>query len=585
MKINILNILSPIKKHIPIFQWIKGYNKSTMVFDTIAGITLAAYAIPVSLAYATLAGLPPQYGVYGYLLGGMFYAFLGTGKQLAVGPTSAISLLIGSTLSTLAQGNIQHWIDLSSLTALVFAAIGVLFYFLRMSSIINFISNTVLLGFKAGAALIIGMTQLPKLFGVKGGGDSLIERLSNLIHQIPETNIYVLVFGIIAISAIVAGERILPNKPVTIIVVIISILIVSFTSVSDLGIKTVGNIPQGLPRLHFPKFNYNDLVNITPLAFACFLLAYIESVSTGRTLAQKNGYDIDPRQELLALGAANLATSLGSGYPVSGGLSQSAVNDGAGAKTPMSLIVASFTIAFCLLFLTGFLKNLPTALLACIVLVAIKSLIDIKAFRRLWKINRTDFLIALVALISVVFFGILKGVLISAVVSLVVIIKIVSNPNIAFLGRIPGTTRYSDLKRHHKNELLPHILLFRVEAPLLYFNVNNIYNVVFQQVASYENELKVVIMDLSTSAYIDSSGAKFIKKLYHDLSELGLSFHLAEAHSEVRDILRIEDAEDLFGHISRRDSLHDVVINCLHEHQEWEKELIVQQDENLLWHL
>jgi high affinity sulfate transporter 1 len=454
-----------------------------------------------------------------------------------------------------------------------------------MSSIINFISNTVLMGFKAGAALIIGTTQLPKLFGVKGGGDSLFERLAELIHQIPDTNLYVLLFGIIAIAIIVSGEKFLPNKPVTIIVVILSIIIVSATSISDLGIKTVGNIPKGLPSLHFPKFTYNDLVNVTPLAFACFLLAYIESVSTGRTLGQKNGYDIDPRQELLALGAANLATSLGGGYPVSGGLSQSAVNDGAGAKTPMSLIVASFTIAICLLFLTGFLKNLPTVLLACIVLVAIKSLIDIKSFKRLWKINRTDFLIAIVALVSVVLFGILKGVLISAIVSLLVIIKIVSNPNIAFLGRIPGTTRYSDMKRHHKNEILPHILLFRVEAPLLYFNVNNIYNTVFQRVSSFENELKVVIMDLSTSAYIDSSGAKFIKKLFMDLSELGISFRLAEAHSEVRDMLRTEDAEELFGHISRRDSLHDVVINCLHEHQEWEKELIVEQENKILWHL
>jgi MFS superfamily sulfate permease-like transporter len=385
-------------------------------------------------------------------------------------------------------------------------------------------------------------------------------------------------FGLAAITIIGGGELLFPNKPITIVVVIGSILLVSLTSIGDYGIQTVGAIPRGLPKLHFPAFRFEDLMSVTPLAFACFLLAYIESVSTGRTLGQKNGYDIDARQEMLALGFANLATSLGSGYPVSGGLSQSAVNDGAGAKTPMSLIIASFTIALCLLFLTGMLQNLPSVLLACIVLVAIKSLINIKEFKHLWKINRQDFYIAIIALIGVIVFGILKGVIIASIASLLLIIKIVSTPNIAVLGRIPGTTRYSDFKRHIKNEPLPHLLLFRVEAPILYFNVNNIYNAVFDHIAAYESELKVVIMDLSTSAYIDSSGAKFIKKLYSELDELGISFRLAEAHSEARDILRDEDAEDLFGKISRRDSLHDVVTNCLLEHHEWEQEKMQEQN-------
>jgi len=583
MKLKTVEVNGFIRKNIPFFQWISDYSRKTLGFDTISGITLAAYAIPVSLAYATLAGLPPQMGVYGYLLGGFFYALMGSSKQLAIGPTSAISLLIGSTLSTLAQGNVQHWIDLASLTAFIFSILSVLLYFLRMSSIINFISSNVLLGFKAGAALTIGLTQLPKLFGVAGGGSDFFTRLVILIKQLPETNFYVLLFGLLAIAIIGGGEKLLPNKPITIFVVIVSILIVSLTSISDFGIKAVGSIPQGLPKLHFPIFRYDDLLNVAPLAFACFLLAYIESVSTGRTLGQKNGYDIDARQEMLALGIANLASSLGNGYPVSGGLSQSAVNDGAGAKTPMSLIIASLTIAFCLLFLTGMLKNLPSVLLACIVLVAIKSLIDVKEFKHLWKINRQDFYIAMIALIGVIVFGILKGVIIAAIASILLIIKIVSSPNIAILGRIPGTTRYSDFQRHHHNEKLPHILIFRVEAPILYFNVNNIYNTVFEHIASYENDLKVVIMDLGASAYIDSSGAKFIKKLYYELDELDLILRLAEAHSEVRDMLRKEEAEELFGKISRRDSLHDVVTNCLLEHLEWQQELIKQQT-NEKWH-
>jgi len=268
---------------------------------------------------------------------------------------------------------------------------------------------------------------------------------------------------------------------------------------------------------------------------------------------------------LLALGIANLATSLGHGYPVSGGLSQSVVNEKAGAKTPVSLIVASVSIAVCLLFLTGLLKNLPSVVLASIVLVAIRGLIDIKEMKRLFKVNRFDFIIAMTALICVIVFGILKGVLFAALFSLTLIIRSVSSPHIAFLGRIPGTNRYTDIKRHPDNELLPGILLFRVESPLVYFNVSTVYNTVWAKVKEIGSSLKVVIFDLSTSATVDSSGARLIKRLYQNLEARGIGFKVAEAHSEVRDILRFEDIEHLLGHVSRRDTLHDIIVYAIGE--------------------
>jgi high affinity sulfate transporter 1 len=552
-------------KHIPAIKWLSDYSPRLFGSDTLSGLTLAAYAIPVSLAYATLAGLPPQYGVYGYLIGGLFYAMLGTGKQLAIGPTSAISMLIGVTLAKLSNGDVQRWVDLASLSALLFAGMSVLAYILRLSSIINFISETVLVGFKAGAAITIGLTQLPKLFGVAGGGDSFFNRLATLFSQLPNTNIYVLIFGIVAIILLITGEKLLPGKPIAIIVVALSVLVITFTPFGSLGFKTVGIIPSGLPKLHLPTLNFKDIENILPLAFACFLLAYIESVSAAKTLAQKNGYDIDAGQELLALGVANLATSLGHGYPVSGGLSQSAVNEKAGAKTPISLIVASVSIGVCLLFLTGLLKNLPTVILASIVLIAIKGLVDIKEMRRLFKVNRFDFVIAMTALISVIVFGILYGVLIATLFSLILILRTVSSPHIAFLGRIPGTDRYTDILRHPDNELLPGVLLFRVESALVYFNVSNVYHTVWDKVMESGTTLKIVIFDLSTSAYIDSSGARLIKRLHFNLEAKGIALKVAEAHSEVRDILRFEDIEHLLGHVSRRDTLHDVVVNAFGE--------------------
>jgi high affinity sulfate transporter 1 len=556
-----------LQKYIPAVSWLTDYSFKVFENDAVSGITLAAYAIPVSLAYATLAGLPPQYGVYGYLLGGIFYSMLGTGRQLAVGPTSAISMLIGVTLAGFAEGDVQRWVDLASLSALIFAGMSVLAYLLRLSSIINFISETVLVGFKAGAAITIGLTQIPKLFGVAGGGENFFSRLTILFNQVPDTNLYVLIFGSVAIILLLAGEKFYPGKPVAIFVVAVSVLIITFTPVGSMGFRTVGIIPSGLPVLHLPGINFNDIGRVLPLAFACFLLAYIESVSAAKTLAQKNGYEIDARQELLALGIANLATSLGQGYPVSGGLSQSAVNEKAGAKTPVSLIVASGSIAICLLFLTGLLKNLPAVILAAIVLVAIKGLVDVKEMIRLFKVNRFDFIVAFTALISVIVFGILYGVLIASLFSLILIIRSVSSPHIAFLGRIPGTNRYTDIKRHPDNELLPGVLLFRVESTLVYFNVSTVYNTVWAKVLDMGSSLKTVIFDLSTSATIDSSGARLIKRLYQKLKDRGIDFKVAEAHSEVRDILRIEDIEYLLGHISRRDTLHDVVVTAIGQYE------------------
>lgn len=525
----------------------------------VAGITLAAYGIPVSLAYATLAGLPPQYGIYGYMLGGFFYALLGTGRQLAIGPTSAISLLIGTTIAGMADGDMQRWADIASLTALVFAGLAIIAYLLRLSGIINFISETVLVGFKAGAALTIALTQLPKLFGTKGGGDNFFERLIIIVQQIPETNYAVLIFGSIAIAILIIGEKLLPGRPVAIIVVIISIILINYTKIGDLDFKLVGLIPSGLPDFRLPSLRISVVDGVIPLAFACFLLSYIESVSAAKTLAQKHGYEINSRQELLALGVANGALAFGQGYPVAGGLSQSSVNDTAGARTPASLVFASVTIAICLLFLTGMLTNLPLVILAAIVLVAIRSLIDLKEFRNLYMLDKKEFMVAITALSGVIVFGILKGVLLAAVVTLLLLIKATSTPNVAFLGRIPGTGKFSDLARHPENEIIPGFLVVRVEASLLYFNTEFVRNKVLAAIETAHRPIQCVIFDMSSSPHVDIAGARLLARLAHDLKARGIRLEIAEALHEVRDLLRAEIFEGQFEHINRLATVNDLV--------------------------
>jgi high affinity sulfate transporter 1 len=542
----------------PLAKWLSEYRAGWLTHDAVAGVTLAAYAVPVSLAYASLAGLPPQNGVYCYLAGGLFYAFFGTSRQLAVGPTSAISMLVGTTIAGMAAGDADRCTEIAALTALLVAVLSVVAWVFRLSTLVNFISETILLGFKAGAALTIAMTQFPKLFGIKGGGEHFLERAWILGTQIGSTNLTVLGFGLVAMAMLLAGEKLLPGRPVALAVVALGIVLVSFTPLGEYGVATVGQLPQGLPGVRLPSLRPREIDGIVPLASACFILAYIEGISAARTLAKKNDYAISPRAELLGLGMANFAVAVVRGFPVAGGLSQSVVNDKAGAKTPLALIFASATLALCLLFLTGLLRNLPTVVLAAIVLVAVRGLIDIAELRHLFRVSRFEFSMAVVALVGVLLLGILKGVLLAAAASLLMLLGGASHPHVAVLGRIPGSRRYSDLARHPDNEPLPGALVFRVEGSLLYFNVDHVRDVIWRKITSTAI-LKLVVCDLSNSPVVDVAGARMLARLHQDLAARGIALRVVEAHAKARDLLRAEGVEDRIGYLGRHLTVDAVI--------------------------
>jgi SulP family sulfate permease len=544
----------------PPAQWLPTYQPKWLAKDLVAGVTLAAYGIPVSLAYATLAGLPPQYGIYCYLLGGLFYALLGSSRQLAIGPTSAISMLVGVTVGGMAQGDPERWASIAALTALLIAVMCVIAWLLRLSSLVNFISETILLGFKAGAACTIALTQLPKLFGVKGGGEDFFERLFILGGQIPETNLAVLAFGLVALALLLLAEKYLPGRPAALFVVVASIVVMSVTSLDNLGFKVVGALPQGLPDFKLPGLRIRDVEGVMPLAFACLLLAYVESVSAARALADAHKYEIDPRQEFLGLGAANLGAALFQGYPVAGGLSQSSVNDKAGARTPLALVFASVTIGLCLMFLTGGLKNLPNVVLAAIVLVAVKGLVNIGEMKRVWRVSRYEFVVSMIAFVAVLLLGILNGVIVAVLASLALLIRRVANTHVATLGRIPGTRTFSDVERSPDNLRVPGALVFRVDSALLYFNVDHVREVVTQMLRDASpGTIRLVVCDLSTSPQVDIAGARMLAKLHRDLEEADIRMRLVSAHAPVRDILRAEGLEESVGYFGRRISVADVI--------------------------
>jgi high affinity sulfate transporter 1 len=539
--------------------WLTAYDLRWLGADLLAGITLAAYAIPVSLAYSGLAGLPPEVGLYGYLLGGIGYALFGSSRQLAIGPTSAISLMLGASIAALAAGDVARTQAIASLTAVAVAMLCFVAWLFRLSTITSFISETILLGFKAGAGLTIASTQLASFFGVPGGGAGLFSRVWTVATQLPQLHATTTAIALAALVVLVAGERWLPGRPVALAVVVLAIALVGRTSLGDAGVAVVGRIPSGLPHLGWPALRLRDVEGIFPLALGCLLLAYIEGVSAARTLAEAHAQTVDARQELLGLGGANLLVAFGGGYPVAGGLSQSAVNDKAGARTPLALVFASLTLALCLVYLTGLVAHLPKAVLAVIVLVAVRGLIDVRGLTALWRVSRFELAVALVAFAAVLTLGILQGVLIAAIVSILLLLARAADPHVAFLGRIPGTQVFSDVSRHPENERLPGVLVFRVESALLYFNVDNVRRIVLRRIARESAGLRLVVCDLSSSPTIDLAGARLLQRLGADLAARGITFHVAEARASVRDMLRAAGVAETVGSIHHGMTVAEVV--------------------------
>jgi anti-anti-sigma factor len=368
--------------------------------------------------------------------------------------------------------------------------------------------------------------------------------------------------GLIAIALLLIGERRLSGWPVGLLVVLLSLVAVRVGGWDRHGLAIVGELPAGLPafglNLESAQLSGQEARQLVRLATACFLLSYIESVSAARTYALGHNYSISPRRELLGLSAASLLAGLFQGYPVAGGLSQTAVNERAGARSPLSLILTSAAIACVLVFLTGFFRTLPHAVLAAVVLVAVKGLVDVRELRHLWRASRLDFFAAAVALAGVLLMGVLDGVMLAVFTSLVMLLWRGARPYVAFLGRIPGTNRFSDLARHPDNEPLPGVVAFRVQASLLYFNVDHVFAVVVARARSAEGTRRVVC-DLSNVPYLDIAGARMLRRLHEELSTSGIDFKVVEAHGPVRDLLRLEGLEERVGLITRRSGLAEAI--------------------------
>jgi len=550
---------SPLLRWIPAFTWLHAYDRSWLRGDVLAGITLAAYLLPAALGDASLANLPPEAGLYACLFGGLvFWIFCGS-RYTAASVTSAISLVIGSSLAEMTGGNTTRFGALAAGTALLVSLIAFIAWLVKAGVMVHFISESVMTGFKCGVALFLASTQLPKLFGFHSAHGSFWENTGFFFKHLSETNSVSLIVGGIALAFLIVGKIFLKHKPVALFVVIGGIAAASAFSLERHGVKLIGAVPQGIPPFRLPAVYWQDLNQLLPLAFACFLLGAVETAAIGRMLVAKHGGRFDANQENLALAASNLAAGLGSGFPVSGGTSQSLVNEEGGARTPLSTALAAVFILVVVLFFSHLLSALPQPVLAAVVLVAVAGLLKLSTLKQLWQSDRPEFVVAVTAFIGVLTFGLLLGVMIGAVISLVQLVRASSRPHVALLGRIPGTRRFSDCERHHDNQLIPEVMIFRPESALVYFNVDNVCDTILSRVHAQATPPKLVVLDLSAAPLVDMQSAYSLAGMAEELTAKRIQFQALEARSSVRDRLRHEGVDSKLGGVNRFTTVADVI--------------------------
>jgi SulP family sulfate permease len=542
----------------PSTAWLPALSPADIRADAVAGVTLAAYLIPAGIGDASLAGLPAQAGLYACLAGGMLFWIFCSSRRTTVSVTSAISLLLGSSLAQLSGGDTSRFPALASATALLVAAITLTAWIIRAGVIVNFISETVLIGFKCGVALFLASSQLPKLFGFHGPHEGgFWHRALHFFNHAGETNPASLALGAGALGVLILGKVFFKHRPVAIAVVVAGIAAAGAFDLAAHGVALLGEVPQGPPRIALPAVTLADLDQLLPLAFACVMLGSVETVAIGRMFAARSGVRFDPNKEFLALAAANLGAGLASGYPVSGGMSQSLVNDSAGARTPLSGLFASLLILVVILFFSHLLKSLPQPVLAAIVLMAVAGLFRVDALRYLWKTDRAEFVIALAALLGVLGSGLLRGVFIGAGLSMLRLIYLASRPNVAVLGRIPGSRRYSDLARHPDNESIPGLLIVRPEGALVYFNAEHVLRTVERALRTASPHPTLVLCDLSASPRLDYAACEMLRTMANEFTRAGARLHLVETHAEVRDMLRLHHVDTVVGGVNRFKTVAD----------------------------
>jgi len=538
-----------LHRHLPILTWLPKYKPSWLRHDLIAGLTIWAVLVPEAMAYAGIAGVPPIMGLYAIPIPLFLYVIFGTSRTLVVGADSAACLISASAVGALAACGAAEYLALTTAMAIAVGVFLIVFGFLRMGWIADFISIPVMAGFLEGVVLVTIIGQVPELFGINGGdGGNFFGKLLVIIQGLPDTNLTTLSLGLGSLILIVAIGRYLSKLPAALTTIAISIVAVSALNLTTRGVDVVGTLSTGLPPMSLPDVSLIDYMAVIPGALAIVLLGYIETVGAAAGAASKEGGRIDPDQELVALGTANLGAGLSSGFVVAGSLSKTSVAMGAGGKTQISHVVSAILAVLTLLVLMPLFTNLPEATLAAIVIMAMVGLDQTAKLKKAMKFSRTEFVLGMVCFIGVLTAGVLQGVGLGVVLSLLVLIKKACRPGTAVLGRVPGErTYYRDVRRRPDAETMPGLLIFRFDARLIFFNCNFFASEVKRNIAKAREPVKTVLIDAEAMNDIDITGADCLITLNTELNRKDIVMFLTHVRDPLRDKMHRMGVVDAIG--------------------------------------
>lgn len=553
-----------LQRYLPILQWLKVYNRETLTSDLVAAVIVTIMLIPQSLAYALLAGLPPEVGLYASILPLVAYAIFGTSRTLAVGPVAVVSLMTAAAVGNLALAGTAEYLAAAIALAFLSGVILILMGLFRLGILANFLSHPVISGFITASGLIIAASQLKHILGVDAGGHNLLDILMALAGQLAHINLPTLVIGVSATAFLFwvrkqlkpllvkvgLGPRLadIIAKAGPVLAVVATTLAVWGLDLQAQGVKVVGQVPSGLPGLTLPSFDLELWKQLFVSALLISIVGFVESVSVAQTLAAKRRQRIDPDQELVGLGASNIAAAASGGFPVTGGFSRSVVNFDAGAETPAAGAFTAVGIALATLVLTPLIFFLPNATLAATIIVAVLSLVDLGALKRTWAYSRSDFAAMLATIVLTLVHGVELGIIAGVGLSVLLYLYRTSKPHSAIVGRVPGTEHFRNIDRHQV-ETEQHILTLRVDESLYFANARYLEDLIYDQVAR-NPELRHLVLMCPAVNLIDASALESLEAINQRLMDSGVKFHLSEVKGPVMDKLKdTHFLHDLSGEI------------------------------------
>jgi len=545
----------PVHRLVPVVRHLQGYDRSAFQVDLVAGVTVAALAIPSSMGLAEVAGVAPVAGLYALLLPVIAYAALGSSRQLVIGPSAAAAALVGAGVTSIAAGDPTRHAALAGMLALLTGGCFLLSRLVRLGWVADYLSRPALVGFIHGVVVILVCGQLGKMTGVPVDADGPIGELADVVVGLDDLSVTTLAVAVLALLALFAFRRWLPRSPGALIVVVAGIVAGAALDLADHGVATLGAVPSGLPELTWPRVGLTDLLELIPLAIGLLFLVYADSILTARAVAGRHRQHVDADQELLALGVANLTAGISGAFPVGNSNSRTAVNEELGVRTQIGSVASVATVGVVLLFLTAPLADLPDAVLGAVIVYGAWTLVSPADWRSLRAVSRAETLIAVVGLAAVVLFGVLAGILVAAALSMVDMVRRAARPHDAVLGYVPRLDRWGDVSVHRTAQRTPGVLVYRLGAPLFFANADYVKGRVAEAIQGTPDPVHTVVLNADGMNDLDTAGAVALTELIDDLADAGITFRMARATAPLRERLARAGLIERIG----REHLHPTV--------------------------